>query len=64
MYKYRYRYTMVWTGVVYTSVTSVYHSSPDHGITYLFHDRRARANTDIRLAVELVMDIISFQTLC
>ena len=33
--------------VVETSVTSVYHTA-DYGITYLFHDRRARANMGLR----------------
>jgi len=43
----------------------------DYGITFLFHDRHATANMDLRTArstghasVEWVMGVISLQTLC
>ena len=36
--------------MVYTSVTSVLYITRDYGITYLFHDRRAKANMSLRLA--------------
>ena len=47
------------------------YTTRDYGITYLFHDRRARANTAYEQRDELVTlqwsdlwDVISLQTLC
>jgi len=67
-------YTIVW--MVYTSVTSVYHEILWY-ITYLFHDRRAMANTGLRIARSTIYshalvtlqwsglwDVISLQILC
>jgi len=49
-------YTIVW--MVYTSVTSVYHEILWY-ITYLFHDRRAMANTGLRIARSTIVTLWS-----
>jgi len=55
-------YTTVWSGIH----TRVY-TTRDYGTTYLFHDRRATANTGLQLVTlqwSGLWDVILLQTLC
>jgi len=61
-------YTIVWSGIHECKT----YTTTDYGITYLFHDRRARANIWANVQRDKLVtlqwsglwDVISLQTLC